>query len=261
MGYPRPRCLESPVSGRHVLEATRTLFGTRARPPRPVLLLLVYGAFLAIVGDRRDRAVGAGRGAFLDRDLDRARRQRRGDDPGVRQRLRPADRPLPGDARRRPRTSPGWRRNSRPATARRDPARRASPPRRHDRGRERSRARRRCGPPDRPISSGALDGDRAGRHRAGAEAGAGPGTLASPTLLREFLPLSVDGKVLGVVGIWRDAVPILERLDQMRREVVDRHVVRRRSSRPACCSSSSARPRHGSPARRPRSSSRPGATR
>ena len=53
-----------------------------------------------------------------------------------------------------------------------------------------------------------------------ADAGAGPGAFATPTLLREFLPLTVGGDVLGVVGIWRDAVPILDRLDQMRREIV-----------------------------------------
>ena len=52
------------------------------------------------------------------------------------------------------------------------------------------------------------------------EAGAGPGAFTSPTLLREFLPLSVDGEVLGVVGIWRDGVPIVERLEAMRREIV-----------------------------------------
>ncbi len=51
-------------------------------------------------------------------------------------------------------------------------------------------------------------------------AGAGPGTLASPTLLREFLPVVADGQVRAVVGIWRDAVPILERLADVRRDVV-----------------------------------------
>lgn len=49
---------------------------------------------------------------------------------------------------------------------------------------------------------------------------AGPGQLGSPTLLREYLPISADGKVLGVVGIWRDGVPILERLASVRRDVV-----------------------------------------
>ena len=53
-----------------------------------------------------------------------------------------------------------------------------------------------------------------------AESGAGPADFASPMILREFLPLKVGGEVLGVVGVWRDAVPILDRLDQMRREIV-----------------------------------------
>jgi diguanylate cyclase (GGDEF)-like protein len=52
------------------------------------------------------------------------------------------------------------------------------------------------------------------------EAGAATGGFASPTVLREFLPLSVDGEVRGVVGVWRDGVPIVERLEDMRREIV-----------------------------------------
>jgi diguanylate cyclase (GGDEF)-like protein len=52
-------------------------------------------------------------------------------------------------------------------------------------------------------------------------AGAGPGgALAAPTLLREFLPLISDGRVLGVVGVWRDAGPILARIAQVRGDVV-----------------------------------------
>jgi diguanylate cyclase (GGDEF)-like protein len=54
----------------------------------------------------------------------------------------------------------------------------------------------------------------------GEASGAGPGAFPTPTLLREFLPLTVSGQVLGVVGIWRDAVPILARLDDMRREIL-----------------------------------------
>jgi diguanylate cyclase (GGDEF)-like protein/putative nucleotidyltransferase with HDIG domain len=51
-------------------------------------------------------------------------------------------------------------------------------------------------------------------------ADAGPDPPGSETLLREYLPISVNGKVLGVVGIWRDAAPILERLAVVRRDVV-----------------------------------------
>ena len=54
-----------------------------------------------------------------------------------------------------------------------------------------------------------------------AASGAGAGDLGSPTVLREFLPVSApDGAVLAVVGIWRDAVPILARLDEVRRDIV-----------------------------------------
>ncbi len=53
-----------------------------------------------------------------------------------------------------------------------------------------------------------------------AEAGAGPGLLDSPTILREFLPISSGGKVRAVVGIWRDAIPVLALLDRVRRDVV-----------------------------------------
>ncbi len=49
---------------------------------------------------------------------------------------------------------------------------------------------------------------------------AGPGALGSSSVLREYLPLMAGGKVLAVVGIWRDAVPILDRLADVRRAVV-----------------------------------------
>jgi diguanylate cyclase (GGDEF)-like protein len=49
---------------------------------------------------------------------------------------------------------------------------------------------------------------------------AGPGLVGSDTFLREFLPVILDGKVRGVVAIWRDAAPILARLADVRRDVV-----------------------------------------
>jgi len=51
-------------------------------------------------------------------------------------------------------------------------------------------------------------------------ADAGPGSLGSPMVLREFLPLRQGGRVVLVVGIWRDAVPILSGLSDLRRDVV-----------------------------------------
>jgi diguanylate cyclase (GGDEF)-like protein len=44
--------------------------------------------------------------------------------------------------------------------------------------------------------------------------------LGSPTVVREYFPLRLNGNVVGVVGVWRDAVPILAQLDEVRRNIV-----------------------------------------
>ena len=53
----------------------------------------------------------------------------------------------------------------------------------------------------------------------GASDATGP-ALGTATVLREYFPLSVDGEVVGIVGVWRDAVPILTQLDEVRRNIV-----------------------------------------
>jgi diguanylate cyclase (GGDEF)-like protein/putative nucleotidyltransferase with HDIG domain len=53
----------------------------------------------------------------------------------------------------------------------------------------------------------------------GAEAAPGA-ELAAPQLLREYMPLSLDGAVVLVVSIWRDAGPILARIEGLRTNVV-----------------------------------------
>jgi diguanylate cyclase (GGDEF)-like protein len=54
-----------------------------------------------------------------------------------------------------------------------------------------------------------------------AEAGAPTVDLDSPWILRERLPITDrDGTVVGLVSLWRDGVPILARLDDVRRDVV-----------------------------------------
>ena len=103
----------------------------------------------------------------------------------------------------------------------RDPARRAPPAGRHDRRRERpgdprhgDAGRRRIRARRRPVRPGGRDPPcRDGRGRARSDSARRP-SCASSCRSR------VDGKVLGVVGIWRDAVPILERLASVRRDVV-----------------------------------------
>ena len=52
------------------------------------------------------------------------------------------------------------------------------------------------------------------------DSGAAPGDFGSPTLLREFFPIKTEDQVRAVVGIWRDAMPILQRMDGVRRDVV-----------------------------------------
>jgi diguanylate cyclase (GGDEF)-like protein len=52
------------------------------------------------------------------------------------------------------------------------------------------------------------------------ESEAGPGPLNTETVLQEYLPLITAGHVVAVMAIWRDAVPILARLSDLRRDVV-----------------------------------------
>ena len=53
-------------------------------------------------------------------------------------------------------------------------------------------------------------------------AAAAPGAtpLAATSVIREDLPIKTDGIVRGVVVIWRDAAPVLARLNDVRRDVV-----------------------------------------
>jgi diguanylate cyclase (GGDEF)-like protein len=53
-----------------------------------------------------------------------------------------------------------------------------------------------------------------------AEAEAGPSSLPANDVIREYLPLSVNGTAVLVVALWRDATPILSRLEDLRRDVV-----------------------------------------
>jgi diguanylate cyclase (GGDEF)-like protein len=44
--------------------------------------------------------------------------------------------------------------------------------------------------------------------------------LPANDILRAYFPIQVDGQVVAVVGIWRDAAPILGDLDRLRRQVI-----------------------------------------
>jgi diguanylate cyclase (GGDEF)-like protein len=195
------------------------LFGTRTRSPRPVLLILVYGAFLAIVGaaaTAQSVLVGAhfssatltglvGSDAATIRSFVNAyippadlasERLPTASEVG-RLEAQMATLPRPGEILR-----VELRRNDGTIVAASDPG---------------------LGGTVAPASDefrSALEGRPQAAIGPAGESGAGPGTLASPTILREFLPLKVGDDVLGVVGVWRDGVPILARLEDMRREIV-----------------------------------------
>jgi diguanylate cyclase (GGDEF)-like protein len=68
--------------------------------------------------------------------------------------------------------------------------------------------------------AGAAAGTASASLLAVADAGAATTDLGSPMVLRELLPISSGGQVRAVIGIWRDAVPILGGLDDVRRDVV-----------------------------------------
>jgi diguanylate cyclase (GGDEF)-like protein len=53
-----------------------------------------------------------------------------------------------------------------------------------------------------------------------ADAGYAAGGRDTTRLLREHLPLSVDGQVQAIVTVYRDALPMLDRIDSARRDVV-----------------------------------------
>ena len=66
----------------------------------------------------------------------------------------------------------------------------------------------------------ALAGQTAVALAAAAQSEAAPGDLGTETVLREYLPLIQDGDVVGVVGVWRDATPIMTAIDGARRDVM-----------------------------------------
>jgi len=195
------------------------LFGSRVRAPRPVLLILVYGAFLAIVGvaaTAQSILVGAHFNSATLTGLV-------GSDAAtvrafVNAYVPPAD--LSGTG---PLTA---------AEAGRLQAQLATLPRPGEI--LRIEIRRADGTiiaasepgltgtvaPASDETRAALTGQAQAAIGPATESGAGSPTLASPTVLRELLPLKVGDDVLGVVGVWRDGVPILARLDDMRRAIL-----------------------------------------
>ena len=76
---------------------------------------------------------------------------------------------------------------------------------------------RREGTPD--FSAATAGTVTAGLHPVADAESVGP-PLPASDVLRAYFPVKFDGRVVAVVGIWRDAAPILGDLDQLRRQVM-----------------------------------------
>ena len=198
-----------------------TTFGARARVPRPVLLILVYGIFLVIVGLTAVAQTAMVSADFSATTLNTTVGRRRRARPPVRD-----QQPVARTISDRP-----ARRRQRQISARGGDWHRSS-------GRARSCGSRSAGPtgasspptiPRRVASSArrradfttALGGQTATAGIADARLSEAAGTpLATSDVVREYFPLITDGQVRGVVGVWRDAAPILATLDAVRWNVV-----------------------------------------
>ena len=196
------------------------MFGTEPRVRRPVLLLLVFGAFIALVGITAaaqatlvtSHFTAVTMQAVVDGDLASVRRfaSAKVADGG----LATSDLAVGGPV---------------------DPARRAvleehlSALVGGDGGVRHAELRRADGTllaavpsePDPAASATAVATSADAAIVADAEAGVPAADLDSAWILRERLPITdTAGNVVGVVALWRDGVPILARLDEVRRDVL-----------------------------------------
>jgi diguanylate cyclase (GGDEF)-like protein len=68
--------------------------------------------------------------------------------------------------------------------------------------------------------TGAIDSQEVDASIVASDVSGAFGPLGTSAVLREYLPIILDGQVRAVVAIWRDAAPILAQLDQARLHVV-----------------------------------------
>ncbi len=194
-------------------------FGARAHPPRPVLLLVVFGVFLVVIGVTAtaqalmvsgyssrtafDAIIGSDlatvRG-FVQQGLD----PQFVSDPALADQQRPQLEQLMATLTRKGeilrvelRTPDGT------VVAATDPA-----------------ADGVVVSPSDQFQAAVNQGTVAVDEVPVSEADTAPGNLAAANVLREYLPLSLNGHVVLVVGVWRDAQPILQALDGLRGDVV-----------------------------------------
>jgi predicted signal transduction protein with EAL and GGDEF domain len=75
-------------------------------------------------------------------------------------------------------------------------------------------------PPSQDVLSAIASRTAAARFIDGGTPQSASGALSSTRVMQEFFPLIQKNEVLGVVGIWRDATPILAALDGVRRDIM-----------------------------------------
>ena len=196
-----------------------TTFGARGRVPRPVLLILVYGIFLVIVG-----LTAVAQTAMVSADLSATTLNTTAGADAALVRLFVTGNLLPDDL------GPAGLTPDRQATLERGLASLVRPGeilrvevRRPD-GRilaaNDPAARGLVGTPSADFST-ALGGQTATAGIADTRLSEAAGTpLTTTDVVREYFPLITDGQVRGVVGVWRDAAPILATLDAVRWNVV-----------------------------------------
>ena len=196
-----------------------TTFGARARVPRPVLLILVYGIFLVIVG-----LTAVAQTAMVSADLSATTLNTTVGADAALVRLFVTNNLSPdelGPAGLSPERQAALVRLLaslvRPGEILRVEVRRPD-------GRilvaDDPAARGIVGAPSADFTT-ALGGQTATAGIADARLSEAAGTpLATSDVVREYFPLITDGQVRGVVGVWRDAAPILATLDAVRWNVV-----------------------------------------
>lgn len=195
------------------------VFGARRRPPKPTLLMIVFGMLLVIVGVTATAQTvlvsmhisTASLNATLGSDAATVRTFMNGfvapddlTDAATPERIASVERGLQALAERGQILRVEVRDPSGAVRLSNDPNARGAVA---------------------PISSGfaaALAGQvDAAVVNAGEATEALGSAIGAPELLREYFPLAAaDGKVLGVVAIWRDAAPILAAMDRVRSDVL-----------------------------------------
>lgn len=195
------------------------MFGTRRRVPRPVLLLLVYGIFLVIVG-----LTAVTQTALVSADVSATAINSTVSADAALVRLFVTSNLSPDDlgttaptAERQAALEAGLARLVRPGQILRVEVRLPD-----------GRVLAADDPTARGLQAATAGDFATALAGESATAGIGKATdseavsspLAASDVVREYFPLVTDGQVRAVVGVWRDAAPILRSLDSIRQNII-----------------------------------------